>query len=112
MVRPPASSATSKTSASRPPSASEQDCGKNSIGNLLDPDTGSRIGRDDRAAGANPPGLSQHRLQLNSHIGRQIDLVHDKQIAPQDSRSLLAWNIVAAGDVDDKDPPIDQIERE
>src|ERR1700733_10622258 len=112
IVRPPASSATSQTSASLPASGPEQDCGKDSIGNLLDSDAGSRIGGDDGPIGANPSGLRQHRLKLHSDIRRQIDLVDDKQIAAQQPRSPLARNIVAARDVDHKDPPIDQIKRE
>ena len=50
-------------------------------------------------------------VELDADIRRQIDLVDDEQIAPQQSRSLLARNVVAARDVDHEDPPIDQIER-
>jgi len=57
-------------------------------------------------------GLGQHRRQIDSDIRRKIDLVDDEQVAAQQPRSPLARNVVATGDVDDEDPPVDQIQRE
>jgi hypothetical protein len=45
-------------------------------------------------------------------MGREISLVDDQQIAAQDAGAAFARNIVAARDVDDEDPPVNQIERE
>jgi len=50
---------------------------------------GSRIGRYHRSARAHAFRLGQHRRKLHSDIRRQIDLVDDQQIAPQQPRALL-----------------------
>ena len=68
----------------------------------------ARIGRPSRTAAC----FRQHGVEIDAHERRQVDLVDDQQIAAQHARSALARNIIAAGDVDHEDPPIDQIERE
>ena len=57
MVFPPASSATSRTSAAPGVSNPEEDCGKYSIGNRRDSRAGARVGSEHRAAGAHASGL-------------------------------------------------------
>src|SRR5258708_24940947 len=111
-VRPPASSATKRTSASRPVSNPEKDCGKDRIGSRLNSRARSRVGRDYRPAGAYAFGLRQHRRKFDPDIGRQIDLVDDQEVAAEQPRSSFARNVVATGDVDHKHPPVDEIERE
>src|SRR5882757_10292719 len=110
-VLPPASSATSRTSARRPASNLEKDCGKDCIGNRLYSGAGSRVGGDHRPARAHAIGFGQHSLKVDPDIGRQIDLVDDEEIAAQQSRSLLARNIVTSCDVDHEHPPVDEVER-
>jgi hypothetical protein len=41
----------------------------------------------------------------------EIDLVDDQEIAAKQARPPLARDIVAARDVNHKDPPIDKVER-
>src|SRR5882757_487932 len=111
MVLPPASSATSRTSAFRPASNPEKDCGKNCIGDRHYSRARPRVGGYHGPAGAHAFGFGQHPFKVDTDIGGQIDLVDDQEIAPQQARPLLARNIVASGDVDHEHPPIDEIER-
>ena len=68
----------------------------------------AKIGRPSRTVRASV----KHGVEIDADERRKIDLVDDQQVAAQHARPALARNIVAACDIDDENPPIDQIERE
>ena len=78
----------------------------------VDAGAGAGVGRQDQAALAHRARFREHGVEIDADERRKIDLVDDQQIATQHARPALARNIVAAGDIDDENPPIDQIERE
>ena len=41
----------------------------------------------------------------------EIHLVDDEQVGADDAGAALARDVAAAGDVDDEDPPVDEVER-
>ena len=78
----------------------------------FDAGAGTGIGRQNRPTLAHRARFLKHGVEIDADKRRKIDLVDHQKVAAQHARSALARNVVAAGDIDDENPPIDQIERE
>ena len=57
-------------------------------------------------------GFGDHAPQVDANVGRQVNLVDHQNVALHHARAALAGYVVATGHVDDKQPVIDEIERE
>ena len=55
--------------------------------------------------------IALHNRQIRTHNLRQIDLVHDQQIRPGDTRPALARHLVPAGHIDHVDDEVGQFAR-
>lgn len=55
------------------------------------------------AVGAHAGGVGVHHIQIGAHVGGQVGLVDDEQVALGDARAALARDFLAGGDVDDVD---------
>src|ERR1700749_3489029 len=56
-----------------------------------------QIGHDERTLAAHPPGVGIHLLQGGADMGREVDLVDDKQIRAGDAGAALGRDLVAGG---------------
>src|SRR5258705_1269634 len=111
MVLPPANSAVSEASASRPGSNPEKDSGKDCIGNRSNSGAGTRIGRNHRPSLANPNGVGMHLLKIDANIGSEIDLIDDEQVASQKAWPSLPRDVITTGNINHEYPPVDEIKR-
>src|SRR5689334_13607446 len=111
MLRPPACSTDSAASTARPSDAEQDSCGDR-IGDRLHASAGLQVGSNHRLAAAHLPCVGEHAIEIDADMRREIDLVDDQEITAQQTRPALARNVIAAGDIDDEDPPVDEIERE
>ena len=82
------------------------------VGDRCDADTGAGLSCDRGAAIAYRVSLRQHAVEIDTDMRGEVDLVHDEQIAADHAGTFLARDVAAARDVDDEDPPVDEIERE
>jgi hypothetical protein len=67
------------------------------------------IGHDERPCAAHPACVGVHFFQRSADMGRQIDLVDDKQIGSGDAGTALGRDFIAGGDVDDIDREIGEL---
>ena len=65
-------------------------------------------GRPFRTSSASP----LHEREIDAHVGRQVRLVDDEQVGPDNAGAALARNVAAAGDVDHEHPVVHQVEGE
>ncbi len=71
----------------------------------IDPPQGTRHGRQTAAPGGR---VAAHDVEVGPDQRREVGLVDDQQIGARDARTAPAWNLVAAGNVDHEDLPVDQ----
>src|SRR3954453_4695338 len=59
------------------------------------------VGHDERPLAAHAPGVRLHLFQGCADMGRQVDLVDDKEVGPGDAGAALRRDLVAGRHVDD-----------
>ena len=70
------------------------------------------LGEDGRPVSPHSRGVALHDAEVGAHVGREIGLVDDEEVALRDSRTALARHLVAPGDVDDVNRVIDELATE
>src|SRR6202790_1020090 len=70
------------------------------------------IGHDKWAFPAHPSRVGIHLVQRCADMRREVDLVDDEKIRPDDAGAALGGDLVAGGDVDHVDGEIGQFGRE
>src|SRR6185295_12542472 len=64
---------------------------------------GLQIGEHERFVAAHRLRIARHDLEAGADVRGEIDLFEDEQTGSRDAGPALAWNLVAARDVDHVD---------
>src|SRR5689334_4634374 len=97
-VSPPGARAKASSSAPCVTSAVEQHVARQPLDDGVDTLAGAAIGQQDWPAVADRARLVDQAVQIDPHMGCEIDLVDDQEVAEQHPRPALARDVVAARD--------------
>ena len=70
------------------------------------------LGEDDRAGTTHGVSVAFHYAEIGAHGGGQIGLVDDQEVGLSDPGTAFAWDLIAAGDIDDINGVIGQLAAE
>src|SRR5215468_2323335 len=99
-VSPPGARANASSMTPCPTSAVEQNVVRQALDDGVDALASAAVGQQDRPSVTHRARLPHHAVEIDPHMGGEIDLVDDQEIAEQHARSALARDVVAARDVD------------
>src|SRR5258708_38399673 len=85
-------------------SSVEQHLAGNGFDNRVDAIALRAVGQQYRPTSTHLAGFAHHAIEVDIHIGRQVGLVDDQQIALDHAEAALARNVVAAGNIDHENP--------
>ena len=86
----------------------------------LDDEAGDRVGAVSLAQGGehvgprapHAPGIRLHHPEIGTDHGGEVGLVDDEEIGPGDAGAALAWDLLAASDIDDVEGEVGEFRRE
>src|SRR5919109_2900551 len=71
-----------------------------------------QVGEDEWAVAAHFLRITAHHLEIGTHGRGEVDLIDDQEVGTCHAWPSLAWDFIAASDVDDVDRDIDQLRAE
>src|SRR5829696_5339526 len=78
----------------------------------LDALAGAQVREHERPRAPHPSGVLLHDGEARADMRREVDLVDDEKVGAGDPGTALAWDLLAAGDVDDVDRQVGELWRE